>query len=74
MDEREMIKRALGRFCKTTRHYGTANFPIYSERLDIDALDEQAIVIECEVEHRGEGETAYTIVLGPSVGLSLIHI
>ena len=56
MDNREMIEKALGPYLLRHRFLkpGTNIAMIDIKSLDLDALAEQAIVIECEVEHSAD--------------------
>lgn len=74
MDKRQQIGRAL-RFRAIALWTSKSNdeetnygwHPGAGIEAAIDALTDQAIVIECEVEHRGREETAYTMILGPGL-------
>jgi len=66
MNKREMIERAMGPFTDLAACY------LGGEGAMIDALADQAIVIECEVEHgkteSGFGMTDVPIQARPSLG------
>jgi len=63
-EKREMIERALERFWQVGQV--THRPPIPCPYLDFDALADQAIVIECEVEH-GRYEDQYKPVYDKDV-------